>query len=311
MSTTDWIYSNISTLVQTEVLSFTSSTDYNDVGDFSGFIFSPNSVMALDCWLNPCVRTYSAGVQEGQTSEQLLSTAQMSAPKDNPFKPWTAHPMPCLMNGSYHDVSEFKEQTTKNKNLVHDLLPNNQTAYLPDECTFQYGTPLGLQQYLVTFLAGYVEKAPELDMSDPEWMGQLFNDGSATLDTVNDTWAALADSLTVQMRQAGDAINSAPAEGNTWHTETCIIVEWVWLSYPAALLVGTILFFFAAVIHSTSHSSQPVWKASPLALLFHGFDETAQDNVRRIHHTKEMEQIAKVMNVRLRDGNRGLRFHGE
>lgn len=146
-------------------------------------------------------------------SERLLSAGSMDI-LSHYYDGFEAMPMPCLINGTYYDASAFIEQNATNTRQATGLLPHNQTAYLPKECLFEYEDTLGAKDYLLSTLTGFSAHAPEVDYSTSAWVGQLWNAGNITLSTVNNTWAAIAESMTIRIRQAGDITNSAPASGN-------------------------------------------------------------------------------------------------
>jgi hypothetical protein len=298
---------NTTAVSTSQIVSFTTVLDYNK-DHLINWTMGLANVMGLECALYPCVRTYSSGVIGGQPFEVVLSTDGMTKPSSDPFDGFEASPMPCLINGTYYDAISFTEQNSTNSVPVTGLLKNNQTAYLPKECYFTYANPLGLERYIPEFLAGFVVNAPEDDTADPAWMGQLYQNGGATLETVNATWAALAESMTVLIRQAGDASNSAPATGEAWRTETCISVQWPWLTFPIVLLAMSLAFLLATIVQSARRVRRQIWKASPLALLFHGLDHDLSEKFRFVDQADEMEYMAKRVLVKVGHEDGGLRF---
>jgi hypothetical protein len=223
----------------------------------------------------------------------------MTQPGDLPYDSFVASPMPCLINGTSYPASSFTDRNSTDSIPTLGLLENNQTAYLPKECSFSYSTPLGITQYLPSFLAGFVIDTPETEFADPAWMGQLFHAGNATLATVNATWAALAEAMTVRIRQAPDGNDLGSVSGSAWHTETCISVQWPWLAFPAVLLLLSLVFLLMTIAQGVGRSSDMIWKASPLALLFHGLDGGLSQRLQLVDHTAEMEQAAKDLTVRM------------
>lgn len=262
---------------------------------------------AVNCSLWPCVRTYSANVTGGKTKEELRSTIPMN---QSDFT-CTAVPMPCLINGTYYDYSSLaslNSTSTMQTSGVDEQTGKTVNLTIPDECFFAMSSPLGLQEYLPGFLAGYVDDAPEDDYADPAWMGQLYDGGNATLSSINSTWTALADSMTVRMRQSPDGLNLTAVGGQAWHTDTCISVQWPWFAFPAALLALTIGFLVATIGQSLNDSSIQIWKSSPLALLFHGLDHHVREKVQSENQIEEMERTARGVFVKLGHEANTLRF---
>ena len=94
------------------------------------------NVTAQACSLYPCIRTYNLSISSNTPHEQLLETKRISAPslQQGPFGPWQGVRMPCLINGSRYDASAFTSKNETNVIETYGLLPNNVTAWLPQEC---------------------------------------------------------------------------------------------------------------------------------------------------------------------------------
>ena len=273
-------------------------------------LFPKLQVKAASCSLYPCVRTFDTTVSGGKTVETLLSTSPMSPNGTYPGSPWLAVPMPCLINGTYYDSASFTKQNATNtiNATVTDENNKNVTLWVPRECVFTYLEPLGLQQYLPEFLAGHVEDAIEDDFSDSAWLGQLYHGGNVTISDANTTWATIADSMTVHMRQSADGFNLQPLNGEAQHTETCISVQWPWLAFPASLLVLSVVFLIATVLQSIKYSRKQMWKSSPLALLFHGLNHDLRDRAHLGNTDEEMKRAAQGLLVKLSDEEKSSRF---
>jgi hypothetical protein len=327
------------TLSVSEVITFTDLLDYDKthiVNFTDGIYGTPSDVMAVQCSLFPCVRTYGMDVVENQNTEVLLDTSEMVQQQANssemvqqliygevPFvmanqsqignadaiAPYIGAPMPCLLDGTYYDATSFTEPNTTNIWPVKGLLPNDATAYLPNSCVFMWENTFGLEDYLPLFLQGNVSAIQGVpNYGNPDWMVQLYDNGNATFQTVNATWAAIADSITMRVRKSGDPSNSEPAAGVVLQTDTCVSVQWPWLNFPAALLVLTLVFLLATIVQSRRHTNLHIWKGSPLALLFHGMDQDLSDRYRLVDQLDEMEEKANHMLVQIRDIEGGLRF---
>jgi hypothetical protein len=295
-------------LAVSEIIAFTEVLNY-DQKQLENITDGPSDLMALQCSLFPCVRTYDMEVVQSQNTEVLLDTFEMvQQPAGNIIAPYIGTPMPCLLNGIYYDATAFTERNATSIWPVTGLLPNNATAYLPSSCVFTYENTLGLQDYLPTFLQGFVAEAPEVSYADPDWMAQLYNNGSATLLTVNATWAAIADSMTVRVRKSGDPSNSEPAAGLVFQTDTCVSVQWPWITFPAILLILTLVFLLATMAQSMKYTTRHIWKGSPLALLFHGMDQDLSDKCRLVDQLDEMEEKAEHTVVQIKHTEGGLRF---
>ncbi|KAH0287863.1 hypothetical protein KCU62_g5567, partial [Aureobasidium sp. EXF-3399] len=270
----------------------------------------PNELLAFECELYPCVRTYEASVAKGNFSETLLSTSPIPASDYSAFATYYDTPMPCLINGTYHNASEFVNPDATNTIATLGLLPENQTAYVPLDCAFWYQDPLGLAEYLGDFLLGSVN---QYGTSTPDWLGQLIlinNSVGAypSFNLINNTWNALAESITIHMRENGDAIGSQPAAGSVYQTETCILVQWLWIIYPASLVALTLLFTAVTVYNSMSYNRDQIWKGSPLPLMLHGLDNGIRHDHCDTNELNEIEAMAKELRVHFQKTEDGWRL---
>ena len=102
---------------------------------------------------------------------------------------------------------------------------------------------------------------PQSPQTSSDWMQALYEHGITNIPHSLDN---LATSLTNHMRLQGQ-----PAEGIVNQDQTFIYLRWEWLILPFAVEVPAI-FFVTGTIISTVKSDLPVWKASALAMFFHG-----------------------------------------
>ncbi|KAF4545037.1 uncharacterized protein LTHEOB_5448 [Lasiodiplodia theobromae] len=296
---------NETALVATEILTFLDPLT-GSASNLSTF-----RTAAYKCSLSPCVRTYRLNVTQGVAHETLIDQqlAKRSAP-DIPWSSYAATPMPCLINGTYHDAAEFAQRNATNMWETWGVLPGNTSAaWLPKECLFAYASTLGAQEFLPGFLSGYVASAAEVDSSDPAWLGQLYNDANTSLARAAALWESMADSMTANMRRNGDTSNSEPARGVALRTVTCVSVRWPWLAYPVVLLALTGVFLVATIVESVARSRGRIWKGNPLALLFHGLDgEEVAKYREEVTSEGRMEEVAKRVRVRMGDQGSGLKL---
>jgi hypothetical protein len=255
-----------SVLAVSQIMTYTQIFEYNQTSLFNvthgtlvGNNDLPTNIIAIQCSLFPCVRTYAVEVVQNQNNEVLLDTSKMIWQTDvdlsmietteqlvhDANSPHIGAPMPCLLDGNYYEASSFTERNEINTWAVMGLLPNNAIAYLPSDCVFENSGVPGLVSFLPTFLSGFAAEAPYVSYAEPDWMLQLFNNFNVTLQTINSTWAAIADSMIMHIRRSGDPSNSVPTAGVVYRTDTCISVQWPWLIFPAALLLLTLVFMLA------------------------------------------------------------------
>lgn len=108
----------------------------------------------------------------------------------------------------------------------------------------------------------------------------------------------LASAMTNNIRQQNDSV-ADPACGTTWRSETYVHVRWAWFSYPATVALFSFIFLLSAIVESASRKVL-IWKASNLALLFHGqeLDLTVGPAVR-VNRVSRMSQMARDIKIEL------------
>ena len=113
---------------------------------------------------------------------------------------------------------------------------------------------------------------------DAWWLGGLYNDGEATFDTIAARWDDVAVALTDSWRIAtlndyGLAVKIT-VNGTVWETTICTQFNWPWLSFPAALVVLSVISLVLTIIPGTNQP--PAWKSSILPFL-HFLDPVERD----------------------------------
>lgn len=118
---------------------------------------------------------------------------------------------------------------------------------------------------------------PSVFFTGPDPLRYLWNSGRVNMTRINDSMANLAQALTLWVRSAGakgrgggqEEFFSTRATGQVLHYATCAQVTWAWIALPASLTALTLL-CLAATMVTTAWGRVPVWKSSPLTVLFHG-----------------------------------------
>lgn len=103
------------------------------------------------------------------------------------------------------------------------------------------------------------------------------------------TFELVALALTKAVREATNATSAVV--GNVQYTTTLIRVDWEWFIYPAALMLISLIFMTLTLLFSTERN-MVIWKASSLAILFHGL-QNADGDVMQTRTSKDMDSTAK------------------
>ena len=124
-----------------------------------------------------------------------------------------------------------------------------------------------------------------------------------------------SSSLDSQRTAAGspNVLGVGPASGTAHRLEVLVSVRWPWLTFPAALLLIALVFFFLTLL-STSRHQLEVWKLSPFPLIFNRVDESqplAQSETSPVVQSikiPDMERRAAGISARLEDWDVGPRL---
>jgi hypothetical protein len=150
-----------------------------------------------------------------------------------------------------------------------------------------------------------------------EVMAKLSRNKNVEFGDVEKVYMDATSALDRFARQAGNAKFSAPANGTIYSKSTCLRLNEGWFAVPAAFTALLLLFFLTLVLETVptqrASADQQLhnFKASPLALLFHGFDDNTLSGLDRQSASddrKELEKLAKTMRVRLVRSQDGWKF---
>ncbi|KAK8070584.1 hypothetical protein PG997_010787 [Apiospora hydei] len=146
------------------------------------------------------------------------------------------------------------------------------------------------------------------------WLGNMFNGGNAIIRSINAFLDAGFRSFTNQLRTYGTDWhnNNLVANGTVMETTVCTQFNWVWLVYPLAILVGTLVLFIATFISSSGmfgHVKETIWKSSVLPLLFYGLEAQHKRDGIRLATANELTAVAKRLKVDFSARDGGWRFH--
>lgn len=84
-----------------------------------------------------------------------------------------------------------------------------------------------------------------------------------------------------------------------YKTETYVKVRWEWFSYPATLVILSLLYLLGTIIETT-YRDVSIWKSSNLAMLFHGQGMILDDpNYVPVTTLSEMNERHKDIQIEL------------
>ncbi|GJN70634.1 hypothetical protein PLICBS_004692 [Purpureocillium lilacinum] len=253
---------------------------------------------AASCEFAPCIKTYAANLTKGRYEERELDqqrlnwgefTMDYSLAVNRTLRGgvWTD----CTWTGTKtetHTIQVFKTNRTVTNDWADGTFSYNRykatypnrtlpvTVWYRPDCVFKFGYRASdaifqnLDEYFwggkTLQFGGSVEGNYGLI-----WLQSLWNNGSIDIAGVDGFMGRLGLGMAAQMRRNPETEAEAFALGQSWKADTCIGVQWAFLSFPATLLVLEVLFFAGLVLAGRHSAWLGDWKSSALAPLFHGF----------------------------------------
>jgi hypothetical protein len=236
------------------------------------------SAFAARCSLNPCVRSYTASIRDFVLEEKLVSSTNMvyDAHSNGMLGSFSLVTNSTIINGARYDCITSEQKTTENtialtwnNTKVTGIVPRNITHWTSPQCFFEFDSS---SQATTNFLRSMYTKQ-ELEYAyDPYnamgdlWIKRFYHKGTANITTANDYMDGLAIAMSAQMRRGHDA--SQDALGMVLTQQTCVHIEWAWITLPASLVLMSILFLAGTIWSSLTQAWHGMWKSSSLALVF-------------------------------------------
>lgn len=231
------------------------STAFHDRGaillDVHAIVGGGDSLFAMECILQACVKTYNASSVNGRFVESEIGS-------------WT--------NNSNVTITD---------NMVED--PDNGFVLMPPNSGGKFTLPNWSAYLIQCFLASMfvgnwgtygVGEGSATGASDANiiYMYQAMSTSNSSMPTF---MSNVAQSMTVNMRTSGNQSEQIYQTGVAEATETYIHVEWPWITMPLAVLF-IVLILLIFVIIDTKKKQVHAWKTSSLATLSHGLDEQSR-----------------------------------
>jgi hypothetical protein len=249
-------------------------TNYTDTGNHT-YLFDSGTTTAIECGLFMCLKTFNSTIVNGTLLEDVFSVARI-------------------------DTSMFIKSQTILKFQSPADLPNNATFLINQESLNIFGQSL---TYLYSVSAVIGPGFEGNDLSQRYGIGytstilqSLFNNGSVDIAQAAEH---VATTMTNVIRQQGNASYFLVGEAHTM--EAFLVVRWSWIAYPFMLEALVLLFLIATIIKTSRSGVQAVWKASPIALLFHGLEDRggALKNISQIKELSEINELSGKIRVEL------------
>ena len=276
------------------------------------------TMIGARCGFFPCIKHYHGEIQNGKLNERVVSTSKLVANfTTNRVLTLAAVSNPCLIDGNWYDSSNMTLAASKYGEEILNGTTGKATA--PRPCVVK------LQNEWMNVLSTEFDKVftggcrpvatnkavilPHTTMFCPNWwISSLWNNGSATFDSIKRQTDNVASAVTNHIRTTGlvwgaideqgrrpNSSDLAFVTGTTERTDLCIQFDWAWLLLPTGLTFITISLLIASVLRtSLKESPLPAWKSSVLPLLFHGLRGRVEPPDHNLQ-PREIEQTVKTM----------------
>lgn len=260
----------------------------------------PSTPVAVTCSLYPCLRTYSASIQDGRLVEHELQSNPLYPDLGNYtgtdvesklFGPSLALPTsetelasiqyPCRIDDAIFTTENMS--TVTGAEPVRILDPNNAPEYptimAPKECTFR----IKIFSYLILsavyseqFLNGNctwdLRQGYEVECPESWWLTSFWENKTASVQSVEDRFSAIADATTNQFRLGvGREANSTnKVSGNAMKQVAYTVFDWQWFLLPVLLLLIDAFLLGWMLYRSIRYRNEEMpWKGNLLPLLYY------------------------------------------
>ena len=238
--------------------------------DISG-LQNATGVLAYDCVLSLCAKTYNGRVSLGKFTEDVQN--------------------------EYYIGNRYTA-----KNSPNTTIPQ---GHLPDGSNHTFGISFkaasGLTEIMSKQLNGTGGMASASQLWTTDVINAIFVNGATN---VNRTMINIATAMTNNMRRK----SGTPVLGQALTPETYIHVRWLWLLLPLAMVILATV-FLALTIQQSHRSGIPSWRSSALAVMVHGVGTLEADALgsgsNHREKSSELEDWADRVDVRLRRPRNG------
>ncbi|KAE9961664.1 hypothetical protein BLS_001549, partial [Venturia inaequalis] len=274
--------------------------------------------LATSCALFPCVKTYHSDVTNGILDERVLDELPLLQDPSQPASDTpdqVAFNSPCLVDGQRYDLTNISKVPSQHRSFNTTNI-NGDDVTVPSECFYSVSGiwSRALSLFLGATLAGFCylpDFFSQTATADPWWLQELFNYGNATFGSVETSVDAIATAVTNKIRTFGSNWDGSQgfATGSSTRTAICTQVNWPWLAFPAILLALTLSLIIAIALRTMlGHDDSPIWKSSPLPLIFaskgpfpvksggelEDLDDAAAETMVKLEHIGDDWQFAQT-----------------
>jgi hypothetical protein len=235
-------------------------------------IFNRANVLAYECGLWQCLQARSVNVSNGVVSDTLVDfrvkkvSHNSSWAEEATFNFGGFEPDIELRTYGRTDIDQLEEVLDRVLTGSVTINTGADVTYTPDVNSYEPG------------LVGQFDGATRdfgADCIHAAWM---------YADEYDEWWARLVKSMTNNIRMNGFLVSEETERyrGIAWTEVTYTKVRWLWLVFPAALVLLSMVFLVATMVASW-HSGLRPWKSFILPVLYTRLEDGLQEEWRQEH----------------------------
>jgi hypothetical protein len=206
---------------------------------------------ASECALWFCLKSYSINVTEGKVQQSMLQTWNRTRFED--------------ANSAHPDEYVFVD------------IPETMNTKKLSRYSVSQASLVALRGFMDSLTRGTFESQFDINNFSSDWIEAMWN---ATTDLP--TWIKrLSVSLTNEVREEGTVRDARDRsyDGSAAIMSTYIRVQWLWLLYPAILILVSLYYLFHTIIEA-ARDRVSVWKSDSLPMLFCRIDASILAQVK-------------------------------
>ncbi|KAE9376115.1 hypothetical protein N431DRAFT_464171 [Stipitochalara longipes BDJ] len=246
---------------------------------------------AAECYIYPCIQTYTAEITNGFLTETTVSSIPM--PESDTC--YTNYRKDCLSSADWAILDKVGVTPTNNTGSDYVLYCDEETwaSYLniTPACIYDFELlSLTSMDYLFNdflFLSGSLTGEAPTEAVGPTDIYFLYNGGAVNFSRINSTFASMEKTMTAYVRVSGLDNYSRPAQGVVFYKQTLIRVQWLWLILPLVLVALTLLFMVLVMVLMNMKGRRPLGDAFSLGLLLKGIGGDVLDQLQGGDDEKE------------------------
>ncbi|KAI1340046.1 hypothetical protein F5Y15DRAFT_62506 [Xylariaceae sp. FL0016] len=281
----------------------------------------PKYPWAVRCSLYPCIKTFNTSIMKSVLTDTLLSYTPIRKSNISAIEvttstnlTWSHAVEKTLRQGRLTECSPSQTWTPENtipitKNHTIQVIGNESVTWYPQDCVYvlEYPAALAINQYL-SFIydgAAVVSRSESTnDLYRENWVKVLYNKGRVNITGADAYFGGLAATITAIMREYGESAPAADVYGTVMELQTCIRIQWPWITFPIIIVLATIAFLILSIRNS---SWRGTWKSSYLVPFFHGINgDVSAGSIGPTGSPSEMRLAAQRIHVQLDTSTDGL-----